>query len=77
LEAAEFFGCNNDDFIPPMHGNVLRPLAAHFTHEFTERALASCSNQWPGGSFDVCGFTGFDLDVSKILVMLTRFAQQR
>ena len=29
LEAAELLRCDNDDFVAPVYGDVLRPLAAN------------------------------------------------
>ena len=34
LEAAEFFGGDDDHFVTAMHGNMLRPLAANPTRMY-------------------------------------------
>src|SRR5712664_2555089 len=36
LEAAELLRCNNDDFVAPVHGDVLRSLAADLAHELAK-----------------------------------------
>ena len=39
LEAAEFFGGDDDDFIAAMHGDMLRPFAADAAHQLAELRL--------------------------------------
>ena len=39
FEAAKLFGCDDDDLITAMHGDVLRPFAADAAHQFAETRL--------------------------------------
>ena len=51
LETAEFLGRDHHDFIAPMNGHALRPLAADPPHQFAEARL--CILQQPLAGFRI------------------------
>jgi hypothetical protein len=56
LEAAELFGGNNHHLVAPVHGDVLRPLAANAAHQLAESRLGVL--QQPASGFQVAGAAG-------------------
>ena len=48
LEATELLRCNNDDFVAPVHGNVLRSLAADFAHKLAKARFGVLKNPKSG-----------------------------
>ena len=39
LQTPVVFGRDDNDFVSPMHGDMLRPFAAHAPNQFAETAL--------------------------------------
>src|SRR5260370_17383267 len=48
LEATELLRCNNDDFVAPVHGDVLRSLATDFAHNLAEARFGVLKNPKSG-----------------------------
>ena len=48
LEAAELLRCNNDDFVAPVHGDVLRSLAADLAHKLAKARFCVLKNPKSG-----------------------------
>jgi hypothetical protein len=48
LEAAELLGCNDDDFVAPVHGDVLRSLAADLAHKLAKARFGVLKNPKSG-----------------------------
>src|ERR1700716_3057123 len=51
LEAAELLRGNNDDFVAPVHGDVLRSLAADLAHKLAKSRLGVLKNPKSGARF--------------------------
>ena len=45
VQAPEILGCDDHDFITPMHGHMLWPFAANTPYQFTEPRLGIL--EWP------------------------------
>ena len=39
FEAAKLFASDDDNFVTPMHGDMLRPIASYPAHQFAEARL--------------------------------------
>src|SRR6266702_7996969 len=48
LEAAELLRRDNDDFVAPVHGDVLRPLAADLAHKLAKARFGVLKNPKTG-----------------------------